>query len=816
MKRIIAFLVFLCALPLWASPVDSTTARRVADAFRWRMGQTTGNATMQCIGTEMYVFNYAEGFVVVSADDAVTPVLGFAAEGSMDINNMLPNVRYWLSLYAQAVSEARKHSLIVDDNNIAWWKTLRNGAKPTKAYSDTIVGPFLTTHWGQDTYYNNKCPVDQTAGARAITGCVATAMGQIMRYWNHPVTGTGSHNYTSSRCGTVSADFGNTAYDWANMPASLGASSSTAQVNAVATLLYHCGVATDMNYGATESGTYTGLAAAAFRNNFGYSPSINMAYRSGYNDAQWCALVKRELDMGRPMLYSGSDASQGGHAFVCDGYRTLNGLFYFSFKWGWKGQSDAYWTLAPVPTGSSMSFTVSQEIIYNIEPATMLHTDVGYLLFHGSGDSKTLTISSTVGDDRRWTLTTNVPWLSLSHSSGEGDGMAATVTLTAQPNTTGRFRFDTLTLRQGSRYQKIVVQQMVESTPHFIYRTDSIEFGETGYHTYMDTLFFEDFNSDNLDCWTFDAGANCLGYSPVTRMCWQKSPSFCKDAYEGLSLFEPTNGVSGNASFAKSPYFKVIDPSRTTVSMMLYDEGVIDDVEYYDEAALIYSDANRNGYVMSITNTDVEVWTHKSAGLHSVTAGDIRLYLGHANSGGVGMGVDNLLVYGPRRINIPPQLSSARRGAQMTSYDTVYRVGCAPTVISTQWSVRGMAESDTVVVNDTVVIEFVTTDTLYIHDTVLLHDTVYLYDTVVMHDTVCPGGPTGVVEAVVIDAKIYSEGRQVVVEGAEGAAVMLYDVHGRCLAVRRNEHGIIRFDTASAGVYMVRIGGGAARKVVVM
>lgn len=814
MRRIVVYLIVLFSVvSLSAEPVDSVMARRVADAFRYRVGMDAGDATMQRWGTEMYIFNYASGYVVVAADDVAMPVLGFATEGRIDVEDMPRNMRYWIALNAQAIGEARERRVIVSDAYRRLWRDIVSDAKTAKSGDDTIVGPFLSSHWGQDAYYNAQCPIDRTVNARSVTGCVATAVGQIMRYWGYPATGTGTHTYTSSKCGVLSANFDTTRYDWSNMPDRLTSSCTAAQVRAVSTLLYHIGVASDMNYGASESGTFTGLAITALRNYFGYSPSITLASRSGYSDAQWCALVRRELDMERPLLYSGSDASRGGHAFVCDGYRTVGNYFYFGFKWGWDGQCDGYWTLAPVPTGSSMSFTLYQEIGYRIEPATMLHTDKSKILFHGAGESQSLTISSSVDDDESWTIMTSVPWLAVSHTSGEGNGVAMTITLTASPNVSGHFRSDTLMLRQGRRMLQVVVQQMVNMVARTINRYDTVDVGETGYHTYMDTLFYEDFNSDNFDCWILDAGANCLGYSPVTQMCWQRSTSFCKDAFEGLSLYEATEGTDGRASFAKSPYFPVAAPSRTTASMMLYDEGVIDDeTYYYDEAALIYSAANGNGYLMSVTNTDVEKWTYKSVGMQNVAAGDVRVMLGHANSGGVGMGVDNLLVYGPRRVNIPHELSVAHRGANLTTSDTVYRVGCVPTVIRTQWTVRGSA--DTVTTRDTVTIVRYVTDTLMLHDTVHSVDTIIIHDTVYVHDTVCPT-LNDVSVSVVLDAKVYSVGRQIVVEGAD-AAVAIYDVHGRCLIRRRNEHGIMRFNVSAAGVYMVRIGDGAAHKIVVL
>jgi hypothetical protein len=160
-------------------------------------------------------------------------------------------MRWWLSEYDREIKWAITQGIEPTDDTKAEWKALSNARKAQQA--EVIVAPLVKTEWSQSPWYNNKCPYDSKAGSRCVTGCVATAMAQIMKYWEHPKKGRGSHSYESSY-GELTADFGNTTYDWANMPNDLGILSSNTQINAVATLMYHCGVAVNMNYGTSASG----------------------------------------------------------------------------------------------------------------------------------------------------------------------------------------------------------------------------------------------------------------------------------------------------------------------------------------------------------------------------------------------------------------------------------------------------------------------------------------------------------------------------------------------------------------------------------
>ena len=381
--------MLLIGLTAVAKPVDQAAARQVATNF-WNAHRDKGvaavNSPMTLIGSEFnafYIFaNGTQGFVIVAADDCVQPVLAYSFSNPAS-ENINPEVRYWLSTYQQQIDWMRNNGIVNPDAAKSW--QLYGTATQGDPMPLTAVAPMLTTSWDQSPYYNNLCPYDNVEHERAVTGCVATAMAQVMKYWNHPSQGNGSHSYAEDDYGTLSANFGATTYQWSQMPNSLTGSSSTAQVNAVATLMYHCGVAIEMNYGVEASGaqmtnygySYSQIPSTqdALHLFFGYTDSIEALYRddNSMTDAVWKNYIKNEIDASRPVLYSGFD-STGGHCFVCDGYNTAETQFHFN--WGWSGYFNGYYSLNDLSLGgggtgttATYSFNLSQQILINVHPA---------------------------------------------------------------------------------------------------------------------------------------------------------------------------------------------------------------------------------------------------------------------------------------------------------------------------------------------------------------------------------------------------------------------------------------------------------------
>ena len=395
MKKIYTLLLLLLLTAIgYGKQVDVNTAKNIAQAFLsasnnsllksaanlqlvYSAGSGSGTAALPVQpSVYYYVFNAAQqGFVIVAADDAATPVLGYSDRGAFDPANVPPNVAKWMEGYKSEIRYLVEHNIKPTREIEEQWLQLKRGeVKSTSGESSvTAVGPLMQTRWNQSPYYNAMCP------GGSVTGCVATAMAQVMKYWNYPATGSGFHSYNHSRYGTLSANFGSTTYQWANMTNTLSSAN-----NAVATLMYQVGVSVDMDYSPESSGAYvisaqspvTNCAEYALKTYFGYKSTLKGVQRSSYTQTQWMNLLKAELDAGRPVLYAGF-GSGGGHCFVADGYDVNS---YFHFNWGWGGAYDGFFqvnALNPSGTGiggGSGGFNSGHQAVIGIEPPSVTQT----------------------------------------------------------------------------------------------------------------------------------------------------------------------------------------------------------------------------------------------------------------------------------------------------------------------------------------------------------------------------------------------------------------------------------------------------------
>ncbi len=407
MKRLSLFvaLLLIVVMPMMAERVTPETAQKVAKTFLNNNGAKSAQLTdlTNVAGfSNLYIFNGEEGFVVMAADDRVQPILGYSLTGKFVAEDMPSNVSGWLQGYNDEIQYAIEHQLRATDETTQLWNDLAEGNSKA-ARATTVVNPLVQTTWDQNGFYyysggqlhmfelyNNLCPYDYTAGERTVTGCVATAMAQIMKYWSYPAQGIGSHSYTPSTrpdLGVQSANFGSTNYSWSDMPNSLSQSSSDVQINAIAVLMYHCGVSVDMMYDISANGgsaAYGEDIPYALHTYFNYKSTANIKYKSNYSNNNWINLLKNELDASRPIQYNGR-GNAGGHAFICDGYNSSN---QFHFNWGWSGSNDGFYSLTSLNPGSGgaggggYNFTNDQCAIFGIEPGSTLPapTNLNYTL----------------------------------------------------------------------------------------------------------------------------------------------------------------------------------------------------------------------------------------------------------------------------------------------------------------------------------------------------------------------------------------------------------------------------------------------------
>lgn len=367
------------ASSLWAKPVSQQVLDQIARHF---FGCAV---TSHPLGDEMCLYSPVEGhgFLLMATDDCVRPVLAYSYESSFDADCMPAHVAAWIDGYRREIAAAVAAGITPSPEVRAMWEN------PFPGKSGNSVAPLLTTRWSQRPYYNNLCPYDSNDSTNAVAGCVATAMAQIMKYWEWPVVGWNSHTYVHGLYGTLSADFGNTVYRWDRMPDTLSALCDSLEVDAVATVTYHAGVAVEMRYGTSASGAATVArggfeypsAENALKTYFRYNPMLHGIDKAAYSDAEWDALLRSELDAARPVLYSAYDINAGGHAFVLDGYDTL-GMFHIN--WGWGGYYNAYYTVDSLSPGAGSmggdavyTFNFNNAAIIDIYPfATTVDTVV--------------------------------------------------------------------------------------------------------------------------------------------------------------------------------------------------------------------------------------------------------------------------------------------------------------------------------------------------------------------------------------------------------------------------------------------------------
>ena len=367
-------------------PVDKAQSV-AAGVFGKNTQKSTSTLSLLYVGTVdadtvYYVFGQADGgFAIISADDAVMPVLGFShtsPAGEPLENKML---MHQLNRYGQKISEVRK----TDSNsnvNLRRWRAYADSvptvdtvpqtdsipALDSTQVVDTVVivdsiitvGPLLTSTWGQSGLYNDSCP--------SYVGCVAVAMGQVMRYHRWPETGRGWHKYVPSenpKLGQLFVNYGTTDYHWDLMPDKLRQHHTKQEVSAVAQLLYHAGVAVDMSYTKNGSGSYTCDVLYALTQYFRYSDSISLCSYAKYSNEQWFNILMAEIDAGRPVIYSGASSDGNGHAWVVDGY---NSAGYLHVNWGWEGDYDGFF----LPDGmilETVHFDSELDAVIGIRPA---------------------------------------------------------------------------------------------------------------------------------------------------------------------------------------------------------------------------------------------------------------------------------------------------------------------------------------------------------------------------------------------------------------------------------------------------------------
>ena len=396
MKRYLLIMIALAGglSLLQARPVDVERAKVAGQQFvRAHFNSETKSDALELVYTGLssrseacfYAFNVGqEGFVIVSADDRFRPIVGYSDEGTFATENPSPELMFYLD----RIIEARtSRNAVIVDNTAEEWQSVMSTGRLLSRNGGRGIDYLCTTKWNQDSPYNLYAP-DATSGpgGRCYAGCVATAMSQVMKFWDHPQQGTGSHSYYCYGYGNQSANFGQTTYRWDLMPDRLGGASQE-EIEAVALLMYHCGVSVDMNFSPTGSGANSWDVPYAIRHYFSYTNQCSLKSRDEYSLTNWQNMLKEQFELGWPVYYSGF-SNDGGHAFVCDGY-TDDDLFHFN--WGWGGSSDGWFVIDEIDYAgwAQAVFNYVPSDVYDYMPQEPTNFEV---VSHGSFDySATLT-----------------------------------------------------------------------------------------------------------------------------------------------------------------------------------------------------------------------------------------------------------------------------------------------------------------------------------------------------------------------------------------------------------------------------------------
>ncbi|MCF8301712.1 MAG: C10 family peptidase [Bacteroidales bacterium] len=297
-------------------------------------------------------------YLLISAEYAAKPILGYGS-GAQLSESIPVNMQSWINTLSAQIGEIRKNKIKPTPAIKREWQQLKTGARRPERKGEAVE-PLLMCTWHQDHFYNEMCPeLPDKPGQHALTGCVATAMGQTMYYFRYPPVGDSSKSYYSGMFDTISANFGESAYRWNEMVPQIHNTS----IPAIATLLFHAGVSVETGYSYGGSGAYTKDAANALKTYFRYADTIQYAMRDTTANAEWMDMLLNNIYDQRPVIYHGSSGFSG-HCFVVDGY---DGNGFFHLNWGWEGWWNGYYTIDYLNPGG-YHFDTQQGAVFNIMP----------------------------------------------------------------------------------------------------------------------------------------------------------------------------------------------------------------------------------------------------------------------------------------------------------------------------------------------------------------------------------------------------------------------------------------------------------------
>lgn len=373
MKKIVTILLCgFASLAVNAGPVTEAQAREKAQQFlNGKLLRDASRARLKSVKPadqqHFYVFNVENdgGYVIVSGDDRTKTILAYSERGNLDLDNAPENMKAWLRYYEQSIAALGN-------------KTYARRAVMREAREK--VDALIKTNWHQEAPFNNQCPVIGTGPC--LTGCLATAMAQVMNYWQFPESVEeipGYDPWSDYLFGPTTQTLPKTTFDWNVL--SKNDKTDEAFKTEVAKLCRYCGQSVRMGYATNNEGgskALDGMGPVGLVKYFGFDKNIHNVYRGSFSDDDWEELIYQELKSGRPVIYSGQteaiyNGKPYGHTFICDGYQEVNGEDYFLINWGW-GTSDTWCVLSVLDSGRIAPFSEDQSAVIGIQPPTAENT----------------------------------------------------------------------------------------------------------------------------------------------------------------------------------------------------------------------------------------------------------------------------------------------------------------------------------------------------------------------------------------------------------------------------------------------------------
>jgi hypothetical protein len=525
-----------------------------------------------------YVFEIQTGgFVIISAEDATPPLIGIALEGRFpDPGEPSDNYDRFLQSYADAIVEVRKQQVPTAVSTRKLWDRLLTMPqdKDPAMVPGISVEPLLHSLWDQGFPYNIFCPPDPEGdGGHTVTGCGATCMAQVMHYWRYPQTGTGSHMYNAIGYGMQQVQFGETTYQWDHMQNSIDFNNP----EAIAELMYHVGVAINMQYGPFLSNSFPWDLVPALHDYFGYETAVYHE-RSNYTPTDWSAMICNDLDQSMPVIYMGYSSS-GGHGFVCDGY--FDGLFHFNF--GWNGLGNGYYTL-----DDAFGYGNNQKCITGIYP-----TDTGYPCYASGADticSLSGSLTDGSGPAADYLNNTSASWLIQPQT--EQDSVSYIHVSFVRFETAAN---DWLTIYDGpSEDDPVLISlwgnempEQLSSTGNQLLITFQSDGASTGggWELEYDAVFPDYCNTVTMLTYPVGIvsdGSGTFHYTGFTTCMWQIEPAWADQIKLSFTAFETEEGIDvvkifdGNTQVAAFSGNTLPDPvyaSSGTMSIVFFTNG---------------------------------------------------------------------------------------------------------------------------------------------------------------------------------------------------------------------------------------------------